>query len=639
MWSLYENNKFLEPLTFSNNKTQEDIVKEVIQAIKEGYKIIFLKGMCGTGKSAIALNLARHFGKTSIVVPIKSLQEQYTKDYTNTFHILDKQNQEKLKIHSIVGRRNFQCKFLEENKQLPETKTINERNANLFNIFQPKQKTKKQKNTSCDNNQLPCKIEIKEKNIQIIKKYLKQNPNIKISNFNSINQVKRFSIAPICPYWSPVIEGDFDFKIFKNAEKIPYTGLKDKKFVIYQRKPGCAYYDQYLAYANADVIIFNSLKYKLESLMNRKPQTEIEIIDECDEFLDSFANQEKININRLLFALSNIFPENKNSQNIIDELINITNTIKRKYENQGPDKILEIKETPIKELLTILLKNPDFLYEIETDESNYIYHLDEVARIFEDFLNETFFSIEKQERDLIISLVTTNLEKRFKELLEKNKIFVMMSGTIHSEDVLKNIFGLDKFKIINAETEHQGELIKCKNGYEINCKYENFKNNFISREKYLKTFNKTVECAKPPLLVHLTSFSDIPTTQEKQNYSLHNLPSQQDLIYEQAQDPFGQKIIDFKNKKFPVLFTTKCSRGIDFPGDICNSIILSRFPYPNISSLFWKILKKTNPEHFMSFYMDKANRELLQKTYRGLRSKQDRVYLLSPDIRVLEFEF
>ena len=81
MWSLFKNNQKLEPLVFSNGKSQKDLIKEIIQATEQGYKIIFLKGMCGTGKSAIALNLARHFGKTSIVVPIKSLQEQYTKDY------------------------------------------------------------------------------------------------------------------------------------------------------------------------------------------------------------------------------------------------------------------------------------------------------------------------------------------------------------------------------------------------------------------------------------------------------------------------------------------------------------------------------------------------------------------------------
>ena len=39
-WNLYENNKLLPPLKFSNGKTQEDIVKEVLNSIKDGEKII-----------------------------------------------------------------------------------------------------------------------------------------------------------------------------------------------------------------------------------------------------------------------------------------------------------------------------------------------------------------------------------------------------------------------------------------------------------------------------------------------------------------------------------------------------------------------------------------------------------------------
>ena len=139
---------------------------------------------------------------------------------------------------------------------------------------------------------------------------------------------------------------------------------------------------------------------------------------------------------------------------------------------------------------------------------------------------------------------------------------------------------------------------------------------------------------------HVTlSFSDLPTEREKSIYSIDNLITQENLIQEQQDDPMGERVIHFKNKKTDILFTTKCSRGMDFPGDVCNSIVITRFPYPNISSIFWKILKKTNPNNFMNFYMDKARRELLQRIYRGLRSKDDKVCLLSPDIRVLEFSF
>ena len=129
-WSLYNKETSLEPLVFSNNKSQLDIVKEVLKAIKEGHKIIFIKGACGTGKSAIALNLAKEVGKTSIVVPVKPLQKQYEEDYTKKYRIL-KNNNENLKITVIDGRNNHKCPF---------------------------------NSTNCDSKDLPCTIEIKERN-------------------------------------------------------------------------------------------------------------------------------------------------------------------------------------------------------------------------------------------------------------------------------------------------------------------------------------------------------------------------------------------------------------------------------------------------------------------------------------------
>ena len=67
MWSLYEDEKELKPLVFSSGKSQADVVKEVLDAIKEDYKVIFIKGQCGTGKSAIALNIARMIGGKTII--------------------------------------------------------------------------------------------------------------------------------------------------------------------------------------------------------------------------------------------------------------------------------------------------------------------------------------------------------------------------------------------------------------------------------------------------------------------------------------------------------------------------------------------------------------------------------------------
>ncbi|MCD4728105.1 MAG: DEAD/DEAH box helicase family protein, partial [Pirellulales bacterium] len=97
VWNLYEKEKFLEPLRFSNGKTQEDIVRDVLDLIEKGKKIIFIRGVCGTGKSAIALNIARNIGQASIIVPGKTLQNQYKIDYEGDKYLL-KDNGEKLKI-------------------------------------------------------------------------------------------------------------------------------------------------------------------------------------------------------------------------------------------------------------------------------------------------------------------------------------------------------------------------------------------------------------------------------------------------------------------------------------------------------------------------------------------------------------
>jgi DNA helicase TIP49 (TBP-interacting protein) len=197
MWNLYEDEKKLEPLVFSNGKTQEDVIKEVLEAIEQGEKIIFIKGMCGTGKSAIALNLARKLGRASIVVPIKSLQEQYTKDYTGKKYVLH--NGRRLKIQPILGRQNFKCGYLEETDSMKELKiSKQEKDVKLTEIFLENSFNKNsEKNKTCDNIFLPCKIEIKEKNLSIIRDYIKENPDILLTSFiesKSVNRISGFSL-------------------------------------------------------------------------------------------------------------------------------------------------------------------------------------------------------------------------------------------------------------------------------------------------------------------------------------------------------------------------------------------------------------------------------------------------------------
>ncbi len=636
-WSLYSEKQFLEPLCFSNGKSQKDIVNEVLNSVKEGKKIIFIRGICGTGKSAIALNIARHLGKASIVVPGKTLQNQYKEDYENKKYLLNK-NGEKMKISVIMGRNNFKCKFLEDNQIIipKERKEINSNLHDIFEFSKEQLEEKKRKDTSADSWDIPCKIEIKEKNSKKIIEYLKQNKKINYKNIFDIKNIKRASIAPVCPYWSPVISEEYELKNLENAERRKYNGLNNTKFIFYQRKKGCKFYEQFNSFIDSDVIIFNSLKYKLESSMNRKPATEVEIIDECDEFLDSFSNQSTINLNRLQNSLNYAFSEEKSNQKIIEEIGELIKKIKKDKQIEEAvygKVILPLKETKIYDLIKIFMKNPDFTYGI--DEESYLHEISEITRMFDEFLNETYLLFHKYEGGLIIELVVTNLAKRFKEMVDKNKVIVLMSGTIHSDNVLKNIFGLDNYEIIDAEIQQQGNIDIVKTGMEMDCKYENFLNGKNTRKEYLNALEECLRIAKKPTLVHINSFHDLPSEVEIKEFNLSNLMSKEKLKELQKEDKQGESAKEFKKGNIKVLFSTKVSRGMDFPGEKCNSIIFTKYPNPDVQSAFWRILKKTKPNYYWDFYKDKAKRELLQRVYRGLRFKEDHVYLLSPDIRVL----
>lgn len=596
----------LDPLKFSNGKTQEDVVRETVNAINSGHKIVFIRGVCGSGKSAMALNIAKHFKKTSIVVPIKNLQDQYETDYTNKKFVL-KDDGTKLKISVIKGRGNFKCKFNDGE-------------------------------TKADDPYLPCTIELREKNWDQIISYIDKNPDLKKEDFTNIKDVRRISVASVCPYWSPLLPAEMGGKILGKARKRKYMSISGKEYALFEREKGCKYYEQYHAYIDADVIIFNATKYMLETAIGRKPKTDLEIIDECDDFLDSFANEKKISLNRLMTAISSLQKEDQKERNAIKGIIDLTN----KIISNDDEEIKKLNSHQFKELFDLIMENPHLA---EEEDNNYYNNVFESVKSFEDLEDETYVSLtssEPEQQSLFersrgkfttANLVSINLSSKFKSLINQNNALVLMSGTLHSEEVLRDIFGLKNFKIIDAETSSPGEIKKMRVGTEINCKYDMMKNLPNSRERYLRALSDTISKANRPTLVHVTTFSDLPTESEKNNFDIDNIISREE--FKKMQEDENQVKL-FKTGKIKILFTTRCSRGIDFPGKECNSIILTKYPYSDISGLFWQILKKEKPNHFFKFYLDKANRDLTQRVARGIRFKGDSVYLLSPDSRIFD---
>jgi len=604
-WSLRNNKgESLNPLTYSNGKTQEDVVNEVLAAIKKGHKVIFIKGQCGSGKSALALNIAKELGRASIVVPVKYLQKQYEEDYTNKLYLL-KDNKEKLNIKIITGRNNHQC---------------------LYNV-----------NCNADDRLLPCDIEIKQENFELIKAYIKNNPHVNQNDFETIDDVKRFSVAAACPYWSPIVPKEFVGESYKmpDSEAYEYEGLKGRRFFYFKRKPGCAYYDQFKSYLDADVIIFNSKKYEFETMVNRKPNTDVEIIDECDEFLDSMGNERRINLTSLQYRLRELETECKdfNMKNLLGEGRDLVEgIIHAKWLGEMIDdgEILKLKDTHIIDLVQYFLDSEDLL---EYDDLEQYY---EAAKSFEGLFDSTYVGfVRTKKNNVILKIVNINLEKKLHEMLEKNKTFVMMSGTIHSRKVLQEIFGIKDFVIVEAETENLGNIRKIVTKKERNFRYKEFAEGTVTREEYLRALDVCVQAAELPALVHINSFLDLPTEEEKETFGL-SVISREKLQEQQEKYKHGELLQWFKEGKLKILYSTKCNRGVDFPGEMCNSIIFTKYPYPSMNSIFWKMLRQTKPEEFTDFYFDKANREFLQRIYRGLRSKHDKINILSPDIKVLK---
>ncbi|MDO8563573.1 MAG: helicase C-terminal domain-containing protein [Nanoarchaeota archaeon] len=602
-WSLYQGDKRLAPLKFTNGKTQEDVVRETVQLIKSGKKIVFIHGACGTGKSAIALNIARELGKASIVVPVKGLQRQYEEDYVHKKHVL-KKNGKKMKIAMITGRDNHDS------------------------IIMP--------GKSCADPNLPDTIKFTDKNSYLLRDYYKNNPIINSKDMPEIRDLKRISIAPANPYWSPIVSSNYDLPL-KDAKKRKYLGLSGKEFTFYQRKQGCSYYDQYIAYLEADVIIFNSAKYKIEVALDRKPETEVDIIDEADEFLDNFSSQEEINLTRLYNSLKTIRSESESVGKTVDKINELIELEEKNKKAIGIDenKIFEARETYIMKIITLLNGDKELQSEIEIDEMNYANKVLEIAEEFKEILSDTYVLFSKKEDNLIASIVTTQLSGRFKDIVNKNKALVLMSGTLHGKDVLKSIFGLDDFAFVDAETSFQGQLDIFRTGKEFDCKYESFSSGRHSKKDYFKALNECLKKAEKPVLIHVNSYDDLPNSIDKQEYQLDELISKEKLYELQNEDKTGRLISLFKQGMNDRLFSTRCSRGVDFPGEQCKSIVFTKYPNPNVQGVFWKVFQKTHSAHYWTFYRDKAKREFLQRIYRGLRTKDDHVFILSPDLRVL----
>ncbi len=74
---------------------QKKVLDEIDQALKSGFKFIFLEAPTGFGKSAVAITLSRFLGSSHLCTSTKDLQTQYSRDFPY--------------LYEVKGRNNFPC--------------------------------------------------------------------------------------------------------------------------------------------------------------------------------------------------------------------------------------------------------------------------------------------------------------------------------------------------------------------------------------------------------------------------------------------------------------------------------------------------------------------------------------------------
>lgn len=91
----YIDEEIIENFPFETPRTgQLNIIQDIHDAIKKGYKYIILEAGTGTGKSAIATTLAKMYESAYILTMTKQLQKQYSNEF---------------EFPIVKGRNNFGC--------------------------------------------------------------------------------------------------------------------------------------------------------------------------------------------------------------------------------------------------------------------------------------------------------------------------------------------------------------------------------------------------------------------------------------------------------------------------------------------------------------------------------------------------
>lgn len=570
VWGLYEGSGGpLPPRRFRNGKTQEDAVDEVIEAFDD-HRIVFLKGGVGSGKSIIGATVAGALGSGAINVPVKALQEQYESDYGG--RLLIDLGRGPLKFGVLKGRDNFDCRF-----------------ASRELGFERR----------CSSRDLPCTTPLG-------------------------GGTPRWKIARKCEYWSPVYSSPVRALQKEGGCTVFTYDTPEGRQHFHRRVGGCPYYDQNRHYLEADILLYNNSKWHADTNMGKKPLAGVEVFDEGDLFLDGLNLHTPITrrmISTFLREAESAQAELQGSGRSgegreVAEQAERVEELFRRFTGTGRPSGPRSFEGGAEELTSELHQ---LLKALDTDFARDLASRLELLLKYREVAS---FQVERGKADFFVAEPSVMLE----DMLERSSGRILfMSATFHRESVLREVFGIEDYAMVEGETTIPGRVYRRRAGGERWVNWKKWQGREF-REGYWSTLKDILGRAERPTLVQVHSYQYLP---EGDGYG--GIPSRGELRESDQEESYQY----FRGGGREVLFSTKTDRGVDLPGDSCRSIVMLKHPFPSLKDpVLMAMRRKLGEKAFWSYYSDLARREMLQQVGRGLRSAGDWVEVWSPDLKL-----
>jgi Rad3-related DNA helicase len=385
----------------------------------------------------------------------------------------------------------------------------------------------------------------------------------------------RLDAVKDCKHWGFIFQKATAGSV-KDAKKSPYEGV-DGEWA-WCMKGGCPYWKQFEAYLKSDVIVMNSMKWAAEVAIGRLPKFPLTVVDEADDWLDSLALKVPITDKRVEMIRKKL-----DDEELVGEL----------------DKVWSGTLSGRKDPLDLAIYLSALLEDMEEVGVDILWKLKSVL--------EHWDNVECEVRENTVMYLVPDPRVVLEKFMEKvGGKWLLMSATVQSKDVLKDVFGIEP-AFVEGETKFPGTLTQRMTGEEEAVNYEKWRGESF-RQKYWGLLSEMMKNAKRPGFIPIHAFKYLPPdVARKMSVS-------------------GEEFFEHDG----IMMTTKMDRGADLKG--MGSIIITKFPYPEREDPLLKGMEKRLGEQaFWNYYRDMSERGFIQQLGRVMRSESDRAEFWSPD--------